>query len=119
LYGDKGSDTIDGGDGNDTIYGGDGNDSLYGGAGNDLFIFGDVSGNATVDGGNSGNWTDVIEVDMGAPGVQGDWTLQIDGQMVEGAGGEHGQIDIGADSSGTIHTENGDIDFDNIDKIEW
>ncbi|TAK63712.1 MAG: calcium-binding protein [Methylobacter sp.] len=121
LYGDAGNDVVYGGDGNDTFYGDDGNDALYGDAGNDLFVFGDISGHTTVDGG-SGNWTDVIEIDMdGGPSAHGgDWTLEIDGKMVDGNGSEHGFFDTHGESGTITDTNTGNtIDFDNIDKIEW
>jgi Ca2+-binding RTX toxin-like protein len=44
LYGQTGSNTVDGGDGDDEISGGIGDDTLIGGAGND-FLFGDQGNN--------------------------------------------------------------------------
>ena len=44
LYGQTGSNTVDGGDGDDEISGGIGDDTLIGGAGND-FLFGDEGNN--------------------------------------------------------------------------
>ncbi|MDK9725857.1 MAG: hypothetical protein OEL88_13345 [Sterolibacteriaceae bacterium MAG5] len=113
IHGDKG---------NDTIHGSGGDDMLFGDAGHDLFIFGDISGHTQVDGGGTGNWTDVVEVDFGhGPGTStggGGWTLEVDGeQIVDGR--EHGSITLGDDQHGTITTEHGTIDLDNIDKIEW
>jgi len=58
LYGFNGRDTLNGGAGDDTligyndddvITGGEGNDQLIGGFGNDTFIFGENSGNDTID----------------------------------------------------------------------
>ena len=85
-----------------------------------LFVFGDVTGHTHVDGG-SGAWTDVIEIDMaqgpGADTSQGGWTVEIDGQkLVDGH--EHGSIDTQGKHV-KIETENGSIDIDNIDKIDW
>jgi Ca2+-binding RTX toxin-like protein len=59
LEGGDGNDTLLGGDGNDTIAGGAGSDSLVGGAGSDLFFggIGDI-----IDGAESGNETDVIDL---------------------------------------------------------
>ncbi|TAN46799.1 MAG: hypothetical protein EPN21_19505 [Methylococcaceae bacterium] len=120
LDGGAGNDTLLGGEGSDTLYGSEGDDQMFGDAGNDLFVFGDISGHATVDGG-SGNWTDVIEIDMadGPAGsaAGGNWTLEIeDHKIVDGH--DHGAVDVNG-AEGTIHTEHGDINFDNIDKIEW
>jgi hypothetical protein len=80
-----------------------------------------VDGHAQIDGGSSGNWTDVIEVEIGggpAATVSGhSWTLEIDHQQVVDTG-SHGTVDVHG-KSGTIHTEHGDINFDHIDKIQW
>jgi Ca2+-binding RTX toxin-like protein len=123
LSGSTSNDTIHGGAGNDVIHGGQGGaDMLYGDAGNDLFVFGDVSGNTHVDGGAGGNWTDVVEIDMGhgpASSAHGsNWTLEIDGQKIVDGHDAHGSIDTQG-HSGTITTDHGTISFDNIDKIQW
>jgi Ca2+-binding RTX toxin-like protein len=120
MSGGDGDDIVHGGSGDDTIFGSVGDDELFGDSGNDLFVFGDVNGNVTVDGGG-GSWTDVLEVDLdGGPAgslSSGSWTLEIDGQTIT-SDDAHGSIDTEG-HSGTIHTDHGSIDFDNIDKIEW
>ncbi|MBS4096087.1 MAG: hypothetical protein KGZ83_04525, partial [Sulfuricella sp.] len=120
LHGSTGDDAIHGGAGNDAIHGSGGHDSLYGDAGNDLFVFGQIDGHTHVDGGGGVNWTDVIEIDLGhgpAADVHGNWTLEIDGQKIVD-GHEHGQLDV-HDKHGTVTTEHGTVEFDNIDKIQW
>ena len=88
---------------------------------NDLFVFGDVSGNTDVHGHASGNWTDVVEIDMGhgpASSAQGNnWTVEIDGQKIVD-GHSHGTVDTHG-QSGSIVTDHGTINFDHIDKIQW
>lgn len=121
LEGAAGNDVIHGNRGDDTINGHGGSDALYGDAGNDLFVFGDVSGHTTVDGGG-GHWTDVVEIDFGhgpaASTAGGGWTLEIDGQQVTD-GRAHGSVEVGDDHHATITTQNGTINLDHIDKIEW
>ncbi|MCK6413797.1 MAG: choice-of-anchor K domain-containing protein, partial [Azonexus sp.] len=109
-----------GGDGDDRFAGEFDNVSLHGGDGDDTFIFRDFEGGVTVDGGK-GSWTDVIEVDMdGGPAASlasGSWTLEVEGEKIVNASA-HGFFDTEG-KSGVIHTEDGDLSFDNIDKIEW
>jgi Ca2+-binding RTX toxin-like protein len=118
LSGGKGNDTLSGGSGNDTLSGGGGNDSMSGGAGDDHFLLDEISGNSSIDGGQ--NWTDTIEIDLGGgpsgSTAHGGWTLEIEGEQITDQG--HGSIS-GNDMSGSIHTDNGTIHFDNIDKLEW
>jgi Ca2+-binding RTX toxin-like protein len=59
LMGGTGNDTLLGGVGDDTLVGGDGADSLQGGDGSDLFL---ASIGDTIDGAESGNETDVIDL---------------------------------------------------------
>ena len=81
-----------------------------------------MSGNTWVDGGNSGKWTDVIEIDIGggpaSSVAHGGWTLEIDGKLVTNTS-EHGSIDIGDGKHAVIRTDDGVIDLDNIDKVQW
>ncbi|MBF0394072.1 MAG: hypothetical protein HQL38_15445, partial [Alphaproteobacteria bacterium] len=124
INGTDGYDSIDGGKGDDTIQGGDGYDTLNGGDGSDLFIFGDFTGETMVDGGaesGKNGWVDVIEMDVGggpSAAGEGNWTLIIDGQQVID-GAEHGSIDIADGASGSITTDQGLIEFDDIEKIQW
>ncbi len=122
LSGGDGNDTLIGGKGDDTLYGGDGNDTLLGGDGNDLFTFNDGDrGTATVSGG-SGNWTDTIQMNMdGGPAgslEQGAWTLEVDGQTMTN-GQDSGTFTFDHPVSGTIRTDDQEIQFDNIEKITW
>ncbi|MBF0269918.1 MAG: hypothetical protein HQL44_15140 [Alphaproteobacteria bacterium] len=122
LNGGDGSDTLLGGDGNDKFVGGSGNDTLLGGDGNDLFTFNDGDrGTASVNGG-SGCWTDTIQMNMdGGPAgslEQGAWTLEVDGQTMTN-GQDSGTFTFDHPVSGTIRTDDQEIQFDNIEKITW
>jgi hypothetical protein len=95
--------------------------TLHADSANDMFVFGDVSGHSTVHGNTCGNWTDVIEIDMGhgpaASTDHGNWTVEIDGQKIVEAQ-THGSIDTHG-QTGSITTDHGTINFDHIDKIQW
>lgn len=62
LYGEDGSDNINGGSGSDRLYGGNGNDQLYGNSGNDILDGGE--GNDMLYGG-AGNDTYIFNVGSG------------------------------------------------------
>lgn len=62
LYGEDGSDNINGGSGSDRLYGGNGNDQLYGNGGNDILDGGE--GNDMLYGG-AGNDTYIFNVGSG------------------------------------------------------
>ena len=129
IWGGGGGDTLDGGAdadyingeaGDDTIIGGLGDDNLYGGSGDDLFIFHEGDGNDTMSGGSG--WTDTIELfnadGSGAPDSA--WTIELDGGRSATFSSADGYLDLGADASGTITFDNGDvIDFSGIERIEW
>ncbi|CAA6603503.1 hypothetical protein MTBLM1_100001 [Rhodospirillaceae bacterium LM-1] len=122
LDGGEGNDTLIGGTGNDTLYGGDGNDTMLGGDGNDLFTFNEGNtGTASVNGG-SGCWTDTIQMNMdGGPAgslEQGAWTLEVDGQTMT-SNQDSGSFTFDHAVSGTIRTDDQEIQFDNIEKITW
>jgi hypothetical protein len=64
LVGDAGDDSVLGDAGNDTLYGGAGADRLFGGADRDRFVFldGDFSVGDTVDGGDTGDDFDTLDL---------------------------------------------------------
>ncbi|MFN3077589.1 MAG: hypothetical protein ABT940_12035, partial [Alphaproteobacteria bacterium] len=65
------------------------------------------------------NWLEAVDMHGGPGQTTGHegWTLQVDGQAVVD-NHDHGSVDVKG-HSGTIHTEHGDITFQNVDKIEW
>ena len=64
LYGGLDNDTLYGDSGNDTLFGGAGADQLFGGADRDRFVFqdGDFTVGDTVDGGDTGDDFDVLDL---------------------------------------------------------
>ncbi|MBF0623065.1 MAG: calcium-binding protein [Magnetococcales bacterium] len=121
LIGGTGNDTMNGGQHDDILDGGAGNDIMDGGHGNDLFIFGDGDGKDYVNGGDG--WLDTIDLEGVDAGPSdnleqvGDWTLDTNDDFAWG----DGQIVFDSeDASGTITLFDGtEIDFENIEKIEW
>jgi len=53
----------------------------------------------------------------GGPG-EGAWTVEVDGQMLT-SNRDSGSFTFEGGASGTIHTEDQDIQFENIEKISW
>jgi len=123
LSGGEGDDTLVGGAGDDTLTGGAGDDILTGGDGNDFFVFQEGDGSDTVDGGAGGGWTDVIQLadssggsDLGDFGS--DWTLTVDSGSITSQDAH--SLDLSEDASGTITLQDGsEIDFQNLERIEW
>ena len=137
LIGNAGSDTLYGGEGDDKFYWSDGKevatgnnptdiDVAYGGDGHDLFIFGDLKGSAFVDGGSipnvsdGGSWIDMIEIEVPTNSTHetGDWILAIDDQVPVDVTSGPGIIE-GENMSGSLTTDEGTINFEDIDKISW
>ncbi|MEM7541476.1 MAG: cadherin domain-containing protein, partial [Pseudomonadota bacterium] len=129
LWGGDGNDYLDGGTGNDDLWGGggddflsagSGNDSAFGEAGDDTFIFreGDGASNS-FDGGAGGGWTDVIQLQNATGGDPTDgWTYQIDSGSITASG--DGFVNLSSDASGSITLADGsEVDFLNIERIEW
>ena len=138
LYGEAGDDTLAGGAGDDTIYGGIGDDTLTGGAGkrdalfgeegNDTFIFGLNEGNKnTIDGGAEGSWMDTIRLEgvtqtptesLEGPGS---WVLGVDGGAAFTVDELNQTVTFDdGNASGSITLYDGSqVDFSNIDEIEW
>jgi len=117
LIGGEGNETLVGGDGNDTLDGGVGDDTLEGGAGDDLFLFSEGGGTDTVDGGAAGGWTDVIELQgVDVASLDSDWLTLTSGSVVETNGDN---LVLSDDASGTITLDDGEINFENIERIQW
>jgi len=116
LDGGAGDDVIIAGDGNDRLIGGAGNDTLSGGAGNDILV--DGAGNATLNGG-SGNDFFVFQEDGSDIGDLGtDWTVAVNSGSIESQ--DANSIDLSDDASGTITLQDGnEVDFQNLERIEW
>jgi Hint domain/RTX calcium-binding nonapeptide repeat (4 copies) len=111
-FGGDGLDTLSGGDGSDSLYGGAGDDQITGGAGADLLsggdgsdtFFGGIGGiGDTIDGNESGNETDVLDLTGGAP-----FHIHYDPQNPEG-----GTVDF-LDPQGHVI---GTLTFTNIEKV--
>ena len=119
LDGGAGVDSIFGGAGDDTLDGGADNDRLYGEGGNDLFIFAEGSGNDSVSGGQSGGWTDVIQLENASGGApSAGWTYVIDQGTVESSGADF--LDLSEDAAGTVTLADGsEVSFEGIERIEW
>ena len=136
LYGGAGKDTLIGGAGDDTLYGGAGKDTLTGGAGadqlfgeegDDTFIFGAGEGGTNDIDGGAGSWIDTIQLSDAtqAPTAslqgEGSWTLQVDNDTSYTVDNDAQTITFDdGDASGSITLNDGSqVDFSNIDKIEW
>jgi Ca2+-binding RTX toxin-like protein len=119
IDGAGGNDTITGSAGDDRIIGGAGKDKLYGGEGNDTFVFGLGDGKDTVDGGNGGSWSDVIQLEGVSTGPGGgDWTIRIDSGAIAEANADH--LILTEDAAGTITLSDGSsVNFEGIERIEW
>ncbi|MDJ0609183.1 MAG: cadherin domain-containing protein [Kiloniellales bacterium] len=121
LTGDSGINTLWGGEGDDTLTANGGDDTLYGEEGSDLFIINEDSSafSATVEGGDGGGWTDVIELrDQGGGDPTDGWTYQLDSGTVESSGADF--LDLSDDAAGMITLVDGStIDFTGIERIEW
>ena len=121
LTGDSGINTLWGGEGDDTLTANGGDDTLYGEEGSDLFIINEDSSafSATVEGGDGGGWTDVIELrDQGGGDPTAGWTYQLDSGTVESSGADF--LDLSDDAAGMITLVDGStIDFTGIERIEW
>jgi len=110
LFGGAGDDTLIGGDGHDYLLGGTGNDTLHGGLGSDIliggegsdrFVFTDLHNLDTVDGGNGGNWMDVIDLSGLPTQASHDWTLVLtQGSIISQT--DH-DITLSTDAAGAIH----------------
>ena len=92
LYGQTGSNTVDGGDGDDEISGGIGDDTLIGGAGND-FLFGDQGNNILY--GGPGN--DILKV-VGSSGSNELYGGDGDDTLEGGTGNDRLEGGAGADT---------------------
>ena len=116
LDGGAGDDIIIAGDSNDRLIGGEGNDTLSGGAGNDTLV--DGAGNATLNGGR-GNDFFVFQEDGSNIGDLGsDWTVAVNNGAIEAQGAN--SIDLSDDASGIITLQDdSEIDFQNMERIEW
>ncbi|MEL7465537.1 MAG: Hint domain-containing protein [Pseudomonadota bacterium] len=61
LIGGSGDDSLVGGAGSDRLDGGSGDDRMFGGSGDDNFLFSDLFGNDTIEGGEGGSDTDTLD----------------------------------------------------------
>ena len=92
LYGQTGSNTVDGGDGDDEISGGIGDDTLIGGAGND-FLFGDEGNNILY----GGPGDDILKV-VGSTGSNQLYGGDGDDTLEGGTGNDRLEGGAGADT---------------------
>jgi len=123
LNGDAGDDTLQGGLGEDTLRGGDGDDELFGGSGNDVLlgntgedtmtggadrdIFRDVNAGDVVDGSETGDDFDILDLVGSAP-EGGRFEVTLDPTNVE-----NGVVDyFNADG-----TDAGQLVFTNIEEV--
>ena len=122
ITGGSDSDIIYGFDGDDNIEGGLGDDMLYGEDGNDIFNFDVDSGADYVDGGAGGGWVDSIDlsdVAANAADPSSPWQIEVDGEQVD-YDIDAGSLELGVDVSGVIQFDDGSqINFDNLESIEW
>ena len=119
LSGGAGTDTITGGDGADTITGGTGNDTAYGGNGDDTFVYFIGDGDDSYYGGNSGSWTDTIQLADGTAslGTYGaDWTISISQGSIDQT--LSNEVVFSQDSAGQIVLQDGStITFQEIERV--
>lgn len=122
LYGGSGRDTLRGGSGNDTLVGGVGNDTLRGDSGSDTFVFDLGDGSDRVVGGRSNNWTDTIQLSSGINPTANieDW-LDVSKKTTYTVDPDGNGLTFDKnDASGTITLTDGtEIDFSQIERIEW